>query len=99
MSLIHIVRWEKTTTACPQCDNMRRHVDKWLEVNGDDHEVVITNESAEDDRDYLIDIGATTAPVYMVERDGVETTVMGNNPDILLDALDGQEEIWEDCSI
>lgn len=96
MTKIDVTVYEKTRSHCPQCDDMRKHFEHWL--NDDDnvhHDVTRVVLSAEDNRDALIELGAMSAPVYVIERDGNQNVVSGNNPDVMIDALNGVDSIWD----
>lgn len=96
MTKIDVTVYEKTCSPCQQCDDMRRHFERWL--NDDDnvhHDVTRVVLSAEDNRDALIELGAMSAPVYVIDRDGKQNVVSGNNPDVMIDALNGVDSIWD----
>lgn len=97
MTNITVDRYEKTESRCVQCESMRREFDKWADQSTD--EIVMNTFSAEANRDVLLDAGARSAPVYIITREGVTTVVSGDNPDIMIDALEGNDGLWSDCSL
>ncbi|AYQ98438.1 thioredoxin [Corynebacterium phage Kimchi1738] len=96
MTKIDVTAYEKTRSHCPQCEDMRKHFERWLSDDENiHHDITRVTLSAEDNRDLLIELGVMSAPVYVIERDGKTSVVSGNNPDILIDALNGVDGIWD----
>lgn len=100
MTKIYVSIFNKTETRCTNCKDMMKVFNDWALDNVDTADLTTTVESVEENRDFLIkDLGALAAPVYVIDREGKTTVVSGNNPDILVDALNGDDDIWSDCSI
>lgn len=96
MSKIDVTVYEKTRGRCTQCDDMRKIFERWLDDDDNvHHDVTRIVLSAEDNRDALIELGAMSAPVYVVERDNRQTVISGNNPDVMIDALNGVDSLWD----
>lgn len=94
MTKIKVTIYEKTEGHCPNCVLMRARFDAWLADNGDKR-VGFETLSAEEHRDKIMDLGANSAPVYVIERGKTETVVFGRNPDVLIDSLEGLDTLWE----
>lgn len=78
---------------CPNCIQMRRVFDKWLEKNPDAN---FGELSAKDNKDYLAERGVMSAPCYrIISTTGDEQFISGLNPDMLMDALNGDDELWD----
>lgn len=93
MSKIEVTVYEKTQSPCRYCDSMRRHFLSWQAKSSDT--VNVEFKSAEENTDTLIALGATAAPVYIIKRGKNETIVFGNNPDVLIDSLEGVDGVWD----
>ena len=93
MSKIDVTIYEKTQSPCPYCDNMRRHFLSWQAKSTDT--VTAEFKSAEENIDTLITLGASAAPVYIIKRGKNESIVYGNNPDVLIDSLEGVDGVWD----
>lgn len=95
---MYIEVYEKTYTHCSQCEAMATAFDKWRKVNqGADIGLEIAKFSAEENLDYLHHIGATQAPVWIIDyEDGSEEKVIvGKREEDLIDALNsGLEDVW-----
>lgn len=92
-----ITSYEKTESYCGACKNMAGAYVAWLEANTD-MEPFRFNESAEENVDKLIEMGAQVAPVWVIDyEDGTEPKlVIGDNPEELTEALDsGKLSIWD----
>lgn len=96
---INITRYNKTQSHCSNCDRMDDAFNSWAAQA--EVEIDMLTLSAEDHRDELIELGATSAPVYVVHLDGDMKVISGYNPDILIDTLNGESDIWEesDCAL
>lgn len=101
MSKVEVDIYNKTYSHCSNCVAMSEVFTDWVTDTSD--RVKTFTLSAEDHAEELKDLGARSAPVYVVKRDGNTTVVSGNNPDILVDALNGDDGIWDDldsdCSL
>lgn len=88
--------YEKTQGPCPYCRKMKAILDKWIRKNPDD-EVIVEYASAEENAKELLEYGVQGAPVIFVRRGvtGKQHMVSGNNPDILVDLLDGNSNLWD----
>lgn len=93
MTNISVEIYEKSESYCRYCESVGRVFDKWLKQSSDD----ITTDffSAEENSDMLSELGAQQAPVYIVRRDGNTSVISGNNPDLLIDTLNGKSSIWD----
>lgn len=101
MAKVEVDIYNKTYGYCSNCEAMGAVFSEWVGKTTD--KVTSFTLSAEDNRDKLIELGVQMAPVYVVKRGGAETVVSGNNPDVLVDALDGRDGLWDDvdsdCSL
>lgn len=90
--------YEKQYGHCPQCVNMRKVLDKWIEDHPQEDVTVITV-GIEDELDNIKSqfSDVSSAPLVVITRDNTVTHVSGNNPDILVDLLAGDDEIWEEA--
>lgn len=87
--------YEKTTSHCTFCKSMMNVLNTWIENSSD--KVEVSTHSIEENLGSLIAEGvqAKAAPVVIVERGKNITVISGNNPDILVDALNGKSSIWD----
>ena len=87
----HVEIYEKPR--CPNCVQMRRVFDEWLEKNPNTSFDVL---SAVDNKVYLAERGVMSAPCYrIISTTGDEQFISGLNPDMLMDALNGDDELWD----
>lgn len=93
MTNISVEIYEKSESYCRYCESVGRVFDKWLQQT--DNIVHPEVFSAEDNSDMLTELGAQQAPVYIVRRDGNTSVISGNNPDLLIDTLNGKSSIWD----
>ena len=98
MAYIEIEFYEKTYSHCTQCENMKAALMEWIEQNKGKDQITLFSLSAEDNIDHIQKEApdAQSAPVVKVIRGTVEQWVSGNNPDILIDVLEGRTSIWDD---
>ena len=94
MSRVEVTIYEKLESHCPACVFMRKIFLKWVDANPQ-VDVEAVPPGAEPHRDALIELDVSQAPVYVVKRGGEETVISGRNPDILIDALNGVDGIWD----
>lgn len=101
MAKVEVDIYNKTQSHCSNCKVMGEVFEKWASQTTD--KVTSFTMSAESNRDKLIELGAQSAPVYVVKRGSSTTVISGLNPDILVDALDGRDGLWDDldsdCSL
>lgn len=89
--------YKKTESICPSCNRMDIVLKSWIKKHPE-HEVEVNYLSAEEHLETLKSFGVREAPVIFVDRvgsDGRVEMVTGNNPDILVDLLDGKSDIWD----
>lgn len=79
---------------CVACNVMRDALEDWIEDTNAKH-VTITERDARQHLDYLTEQGHLAAPVYEIEIDGLTSYVSGQQPDVLVDILDGDDDIWD----
>lgn len=93
---IQVDFYEKTESVCPYCRKMNAVLNNWIKKHPE-HDVTVDYLSVEEFLDGLKDVGVTSAPAVFVRRgnDKSNTMVQGNNPDILVDLLDGEDGLWE----
>lgn len=78
---------------CPNCIKMRKVFDKWVEKNPD---AKFEAFSAIENKSFLAENGVMSAPCYrIVSTTGDEQFISGDNPDMLMDALNGSDDIWD----
>lgn len=89
--------YKKTYTHCPACEAMEKTLTRWIEEN-EEVDVTVFTLSLEDNADKISTKfpDAKQAPIVEVERPGERTWVSGNNPDILVDLLNGDQDIWDE---
>lgn len=93
--MIKVTVYEKTDSYCVHCEQMRAVMDEWLNRNPD-VEVSVVTFSIEENLELMMEYGFNSAPVYVIESEEVTTMTSGNNPDILIDALENRNSIWDD---
>ena len=88
--------YKKTESICPSCNRMDIVLKSWVKKHPE-HEVEVNYLSAEEHLEKLMEMGVREAPAVLVcHGDNDEwTMVSGNNPDILVDLLDGEDGLWE----
>ena len=94
MAKIDVTIYSLPEEECGYCRLMKGTFTRWVKDHPQ-HEVTAVTLSAKDNREALLETGATTAPVYIVKRGNKETIVSGRNPDRLTDALEGLDSIWD----
>lgn len=96
MTKIDVVFYEKTYSHCSQCKVMKNTLNQWI-VQNPESDVTVITASAEDNLDRLTNAYGTglSAPIVEVTRNGDLNTVIGLNPDILVDYLSGLDSVWE----
>lgn len=94
--MIEIDFYHKTYSACPACDRMGKTLDRWIEENPEKN-INVNWLSAEDHAVELRAREVSAAPVIVIRRskNTAEEIVSGNNPDILIDILDGKSSVWD----
>lgn len=101
MAKVEVDIYNKTYGHCSNCREMTRVFTEWASQTDD--KVTSFTFSAEEHSESLKDLGAQAAPVYIVKRGKNTTVVSGLNPDILVDALEGRDDLWDDldsdCSL
>lgn len=93
--MIKVTVYEKTDSYCVHCEQMRAVMDEWLNRNPD-VEVSVVTFSIEENLELMMEYGFNSAPVYVIENQDVTTMTSGNNPDLLIDALENRNSIWDD---
>lgn len=93
--MIKVTVYEKTDSYCVHCEQMRAVMDEWLNHNPD-AEVSVVTFSIEENLELMMEYGFNSAPVYVIESEEVVTMTSGNNPDLLIDALENRNSIWDD---
>lgn len=93
MSKVHVKIYEIKSRPCRYCNIMRQHFGSWQATTRDT--VTVEEFDAEEHPEALAELGALAAPVYVVKRGRTESVVYGNNPDILIDALNGVDGVWD----
>lgn len=93
MAKINVEIYEKTQSFCRYCISVGHVFSKWREQTSDEVEFDVY--SAEEHAEELNALGAKQAPVYIVEREGATEVISGNNPDKLIDVLNGNSSIWD----
>lgn len=93
--MIKVTVYEKTDSYCVHCEQMRAVMDEWLNRNPD-VEVSVVTFSIEENLELMMEYGFNSAPVYVIESEEVVTMTSGNNPDLLIDALENRNSIWDD---
>lgn len=78
---------------CPQCLNMDRAIRSWVADTTEWCQV--SHYFIEDHPEIVQKAHASSAPVVRIVRDDKEQFVSGNNPDILIDMLNGQDTLWD----
>lgn len=99
MANIEIEFYEKTRSHCPNCMYMKAALRRWIEQNGGKDDVKVFSLSLEDNRDKVIaeNPDAKAAPAVKITRGKDVNWVTGNNPDIMVDYLNGDSDIWDDA--
>lgn len=82
--------------SCQYCTAMKRAYLKWKEHNPREHK--LTTLSAAEHRDMLKELGAMSAPVWVVKDENNEYVVSGLNTDALVDILDGDGDFWVEAA-
>ena len=93
MSKVHIKIYEIKSRPCTYCRIMRTYFENWEATSRD--EVIVEEFDAEAYPEELEQLGARSAPVYVIKRGRRESVVYGNNPDVLVDALSGVDGVWD----
>lgn len=93
--MIKVTVYEKTDSYCAHCEQMRAVMDEWLNRNPD-VEVSVVTFSIEENLELMMEYGFNSAPVYVIENQEVTTMTSGNNPDLLIDALENRNSVWDD---
>ena len=93
--MIKVTVYEKTDSYCVHCEQMRAVMDEWLNHNPD-VEVSVVTFSIEENLELMMEYGFNSAPVYVIENQDVTTMTSGNNPDLLVDALENRNSVWDD---
>ena len=93
MSKVHIKIYEIKSRPCTYCRIMRTYFENWEATSRD--EVIVEEFDAEAHPEELEQLGARSAPVYVIKRGRRESVVYGNNPDVLVDALSGVDGVWD----
>lgn len=93
--MIKVTVYEKTDSYCVHCEQMRAVMDEWLNRNPD-VEVSVVTFSIEENLELMMEYGFNSAPVYVIENQDVTTMTSGNNPDLLVDALENRNSVWDD---
>lgn len=79
---------------CRYCVAMKKAFVKWTQHTKENYQHTELN--AAEHRDELLELGARTAPVWVIKDDSREYVVSGLNTDALIDILDGQGDFWEE---
>jgi hypothetical protein len=93
---VRITFYTKTYGHCHNCDAMKVVMRKW--IDNYDGNVELMTLSAEDNIGSLKEKYGNSlgeAPVIEITRSGKEYVVTGNNPDIMVDYLNGADSIWD----
>lgn len=93
MSKVHVKIYEIKSRPCPYCKVMRTYFENWKATSRD--VVTVEELDAEVHPEELAELGARSAPVYVIKRGRTESVVYGNNPDVLVDALSGVDGVWD----
>lgn len=93
---VKITFYTKTMGRCTNCEAMKTALHRWIDDY--DGNVELITLSAEDcigilKEKYGDSLGQ--APVIEITRSGKEYVVTGNNPDIMVDYLNGVDSIWD----
>lgn len=81
-------------THCTYCNAMRSELDRWIGDTRDDTQVEVNDFFIEEHPEVFDHGDFLAAPIYRIERDGEEFWINGNNPDVLVDTLNGNESVW-----
>lgn len=94
---VEITFYEKTYGHCPSCVSQKKIVDAWVKKNPDS-KINLEFKSAEENLNYLKEKHGEVlaAPVIEILRNGERHVVIGNNPDILADCLNGLDSVWDE---
>lgn len=95
VSNMKVTTYEKTEMHCGACVNMEGAYNAWLKSA--DEQPERDRFSAEENVDKLYELGATVAPVWIIDyEDGTEPAiVIGDDIDGLTDALEsGTLDVW-----
>ena len=98
---ITVTFYKKTYSHCSSCDAMATVLQRWID-NHPEAKIKVFTLSVEDNMDQVrTDFpNAQQAPIVVVDRvnDDINerTWVSGNNPDILVDMLNGDQDIWDE---
>lgn len=93
--MIKVTVYEKTESYCVHCEQMRAVMEEWLDRNPD-VEVSVVTLSIEENLELMMEYGFNSAPVYVIESEDVTTMTSGNNPDLMIDALENRNSVWDD---
>lgn len=93
--MIKVTVYERTEYYCGHCEQMQAVMEEWLNRNPD-VEVSVVTFSIEENLELMMEYGFNSAPVYVIENGDVTTMTSGNNPDILIDALENRNSVWDD---
>lgn len=93
--MIKVTVYERTEYYCGHCEQMQAVMEEWLNRNPD-VEVSVVTFSIEENLELMMEYGLNSAPVYVIENGDVTTMTSGNNPDILIDALENRNSVWDD---
>lgn len=93
MSKVHVKIYEIKSRPCTYCRAMRAPFESWKATTRDT--VTVEEFDAEEHPEALAELGARSAPVYVIKRGRTEAVVYGNNPDVLVDALSGVDGVWD----
>lgn len=79
---------------CPNCKLMRGHFEEWVADREDGINVDVDELFIEDNPGIVEESGARSAPIYKVTEGDVITYISGPQPDVLIDHLKGEVDIW-----
>ena len=87
--------FEKTESVCPNCKRMAAVLKSWVKKHPE-HEVQVNYLSAEEHLDKLVEMGVQEAPAVLIchGEDDEWTMVSGHNPDVMVDVLNDDEDLW-----
>lgn len=98
---ITVTFYKKTYSHCSACDAMASVLQRWIDSHPEVKIKVFTL-SIEDNMDRIQTYfpNARQAPVVVIDRsrggDVDRSWTSGNNPDILVDMLNGDQDIWDE---
>ena len=96
--MINVRFYTKSYSRCGSCDAMKTTLAHWEEEHPE-ADLTVEFLSAEDNIGYIHDNypNVQEAPVVEITRGRKFNVVSGNNPDILVDYLNGLDSVWDEA--